>query len=207
MNENLSLMLKAKTFISVFFILSSVCIGAQELPDEIRGYKVHKAQITVLNQNEKFNEKDDAEAFVRVGEPQLVSTFLSGIRFAVSAEIFSREHSGKIDFLMFRDFKVNGIAVNIEEYKESFEFKKKQTLSLPKPIEVFVSAEQALRGVLGELKDRKEQWDVTGRVFVFGKFKKWGFNFRRVVPVELSIKIRNPIRKEVILPDIIPQID
>jgi hypothetical protein len=51
-----------------------------------------------------------------------------------------------------------------------------------------------LRGAVRELKDSKEEWSVTGRVFVFGKFKKFGFNFKRVVPVEINIKIKNPLR-------------
>jgi hypothetical protein len=211
MNGKTDLRLIAKTFLiatffSLFFSLSSfiVSTAAQELPDEIRGYKVHKAKITVINKSEEINEKDGSEAFVRVGEPQLVGTSLSGIKFAVPAEIISLEHGGKIDFLTFQDFKVNGIAVDVEEFRESFEFKKNQTLSLPKPIEVFIGARQVLQGAIGEIKDRKEEWDVTGRVFIFGKFKKWGFNFKRVVPVNINIKIKNPIRKEGILPDIIP---
>lgn len=179
----------------------------QDLPDEIRGYKVAKADIKIKGANEKRDEKDKSEAYVKVNDPQLVNTSLSGVTFEIMPELDSLEQSGKVDFLTFQDFKVNGMPVEIKEYTEPFEFKKNDVIKLPKPITVFISSSQTLQGAVGELRNRKEEWDVTGRVFVFGKFKKWGFNFKRVVPVDVNIKIKNPVQKDKLpLPDIIPQI-
>lgn len=177
----------------VFLMFTPLVFCAQDLPDEIRGYKVYKADVSVKTSADKTERKNKAEAFVKVGKPELVEVSLTGITFEVSSEIDSLEQSGKIDFLAFHDFRINGLAVEIEEFKESFAFKKNETLILPKPVKVFLGTGQALRGALNEFRNSKDEWTVTGRVFVFGKFKKMGFYFKRVVPVEINIKINNPL--------------
>lgn len=173
---------------------------AQDLPKEIRGYKVHKAKISVVNQNvktanSKSEKNDESEAFINISVPELVKVSLTGITLELSAEIEALEQSGKVDFLTFYDFRVNGLAVDVEEYKESFEFKKNQKIALPKPIKIFFGAGQTLRGALAEFNESKTHWTVTGRIFVFGHFKKAGFSFKRVVPVEINLKIKNPLAK------------
>ncbi len=178
----------------VSILLLSFLANAQNLPDKIRGYKVYDAKISVKTENDKIETKGESEASVNIGEPEIADVSLTGITLELSAEILGLEQSGCIDFLTFHDFRVNGLPVEIEEYKESFAFKKNQPNQLPKPVVIFLSAAQTLRGALKELKDSKNEWQVTGRVFVFGRFKKFGFSFKRVVPVEINIKIKNPLR-------------
>lgn len=185
--------LRLFVFIGGLFFLSSFIL-AQDLPSEIRGYKVYNAKISVKNQTEKSVARDKSEAFVKVGEPEVVDVSLTGVTLELSAEIDALEQSGTVDFLTFRDFCVNGLQVEVEEYKESFEFKKNQTIILPKPVKIFVGAGQTLRGAVNELKDSKNEWTITGTVFVFGRFKKSFLKFKRVVPVEINIKIKNPLR-------------
>jgi len=180
-------------FIGVLFFLSSFAT-AQDLPKEIRGYKVHHAKISVKNKSEKTDAKDKSEAFVEIGEPELIDVSLTGTTFEISAEIDSVEQSGTIDFLSFHDFRVNGLKVDVEEYRESFEFKKNKTIVLPKPIKIFVGAGQTLRGAMSEVTDSRNEWTVTGRVFVFGQFKKSFLKFKRVIPVEINLKIKNPAK-------------
>ncbi len=188
-----------------FYLLPFIFLAhAQDLPDEIRGYKVYNAKISVTNQANKETDNDKSEAFARLTEPQLVDTSLTGLTFEVSAEIDALDYTGKVDFLTFRDFKVNGLSVNVEEYTNSFEFKKNQIISLPKPVKIFLGTGQLLKGALGEAAGSKDEWTVTGKVFVFGHFKKSFFNFKRVVPVEVNVKIKNPVNQEKILPSIIP---
>ena len=139
---------------------------AQDLPGKIRGYKVYNAEIS-----------------------------LTKITLELSAEISGLQQSGRVDFLSFRDFRVNDLPVEVEEYKESFAFEKNQKITLPKPAVIHLGTAQTLRGALREIKESKTEWSVTGRVFVFGKFKKFGFSFKRVVPVEINIKIKNPLRQ------------
>lgn len=188
---------------SILFAIVFICTisaFAQDLPKEIRGYKVQKAKISVVNQNaktanSKSGKSDASEAYVNVSAPELADVSLTGITLELSAEIEASEQSGKVDFLTFYDFRVNGLAVDVEEYKESFEFKKNQKIALPKPIKIFVGTGQTLRGALAEFNESKSEWTVTGRIFVFGHFKKAGFSFKRVVPVEINLKIENPIPK------------
>lgn len=183
-------------FLLVFFVSSSA--EAQDYPKEIRGYKVEKAKIKVKNDNgnnESKDDKDDSEAFVTLGDPTLANLGLTGITFDITARLSPLEQKGKVDFLSFKDFKVNGTAVTIEDYTESFSFEKNKPIELPAPIKVFVGMGQTLLGGIGEARDSKEEWEVTGTVFVFGKFKKFGFNFKRVVPIPVNIKIKNPVKK------------
>lgn len=176
--------------------------GAQNPPPEIRGYKVYNAKISVKNQSEKsdtpenLRSKDESEAFVKVGEPEIVDVSLTGITLELAAEIDNARQSGTVDFVSFKDFRVNDLAVSVEEYKESFSFRKNQKIVLPKPIKIFLGAGETVRGALKEIKDANDEWTVTGTVFVFGRFKKFGFNFKRVVPIEINLKIKNPLKSD-----------
>lgn len=189
-------------FSAIFILLISSYGFSQKLPGKIRGYKVYQTKISVKTEKEKEKpgekaiEKKSAEAIVKIGEPQLGDVSLTGITLEFSAEIEGVEQSGKIDFLTFEDFKVDDLSVDVEEYNNPFEIKKNEKVFLPKPVRVFVRADKALRGALGEWKDSKKLWNVTGRIFVFGRFKKFGLSFKRVVPVEINLKIENPIRKK-----------
>lgn len=193
--RNLSKILFSIFFTFYFFHLFGSVTFSQDYPKEIRGYKVHKAKITVKNENEKTESNDETEAFITLGEPRVSSVSLNGVTFEMTAKISAVEQSGKVDFLTFNDFVVNGLNVDIAEYTESFSFEKNQPFELPKPIKIFVGTGQTLMGGLGEVRDSKEEWEVTGTVFVFGKYKKFGFNFKRVIPVPIKVKIKNPIKK------------
>ena len=182
-------------FVCGLILLFPAIINGQDLPKEIRGYKVYRAEISVKNKIEKTGATDKSETFVKIGEPEIADVSLTGITLAVSAEIGSSAQSGTIDFLTFQDFRVNNLAVDIEEYKESFQLEKNKPTTLPKPIKIFLGAKQTLRGVSKELKESKEEWTVTGKVFVFGRFKKSFLKFKRVVPIEINLKIKNPLRE------------
>jgi hypothetical protein len=176
-------------------LLVSTFVYPQNFPNKIRGYKVYQTKISVKTEREKSLKKTDAEAFIKIGEPELTDISVTGITLEITAEIEGANQNGKVDFLSFEDFKVNGLDVEVEEYIEPFELKKDKTIILPKPVKIFISAGQTLRGAYKELKDSKTEWTVSGRVFVFGKFKKFGFNFKRVVPIEINLKIENPVKK------------
>lgn len=187
-----------KTFISTFILslLFSSPVYSQNYPDKIRGYKVYQTKISIRTEVEKTSEKTDSEAIVKIGDPELTDISLSGITLEISAEIEGIEQNGKIDFVSFKDIKVNGLEVEIEEYKESFELKKNKKVILPKPVKAFISSGQTLRGAFKELKESKNEWTISGKIFVFGKFKKFGFNFKRVIPIDINFKIENPLKKK-----------
>lgn len=189
----------AAAMISLLFILFFAAFSqAQDYPDKIRGYKVHKAKIvvkTIGDKNTGGNSSSENEAFVKIREPDILDVSMTGITFALEAELSSLEKSGTVDFLTFHDFRVNGLTVDVEEYQSSFDFKKNEVVFLPKPVTIFISTGQALSGAVREMKDSKKEWRVTGRVFVFGKFRKSIFKFKRVVPVDIDILIKNPLKE------------
>lgn len=170
-------------------------LKAQDLPGEIRGYKVHKAKVSVeAESGGENNQKEDLRVAVKFDEPELVKITPLGATFEVYGEMTISDQSGKVDFLTFRDFRVNGLKVEIEEYAEPFEIRKNEPARLKKPIRIFVSATQSIKGGLKEIFRSEKEWQVTGRVFVFGRFRKLGFKFKRVVPVDVNLKIINPLR-------------
>jgi len=176
----------------VFIIVLTLCAGAQNLPRKIRGYTVYDAHITV--NNKPVSEIGvDSDAVVSLGEPRIADVSISGITFEIEAEIKAADQSGTVDFLSFHDFRINGIPVTVNEYREMFAFKKHTSVKLPKPASVFLPTTQIVNAALKEMRESKKEWTITGRVFVFGKFRKFGFNRKRVVPILINLTIPNPL--------------
>jgi hypothetical protein len=90
----------------------------------------------------------------------------------------------------------NGTSVEIDEYHRSFDLPNKQPLTLREPLSLYIYLPSAVFATIDEWSDSKETWPVTGRVYVFGKFKKSLFSFKRCVPVELNLTMRNPLRAQ-----------
>lgn len=184
------------TFCFFLIFLLTLSAFAQELPDKIRGYKVHKDKISIQDEPDTSRKNKDLYVEVNLDNPELTDITALGLKLELGGEITVFGQSGTVDFISFKEFQVNGITVEIEEYKETFEFKKNSPFKLEKPIEMFINTAQTLRSAWKEIKDSKEEWLVTGKIFVFGRFKKLGFNFKRVIPVEVKIKIPNPLKSK-----------
>ncbi len=180
----------------LIFIFLALPANSQELPDKIRGYKVYKTEISVTDKKAVNSEKNELGVEVNFEEPELTQISLLGITLSLESRVTVFGQSGTIDFISFKDFKVNDIKVEIEEYKSSFDFKKGEPVKLEKPVEIFINTKQTLRGAVKEYKDSKDLWLVSGRVFVFGRFNKFGFKFKRVIPVDVNLTINNPLKIE-----------
>jgi len=165
-----------------------------ELPSKIRGYKVHKAEVIIRTSAKPVEKNAPNEAVILLGKPEIADIALSGITIDIGAEIRATGQSGSVDFLTFNDFRINGLPVKIEEYTHKFTFKKDESVLLPKPVQVFIGSLNIARAARRELIESEDEWRVTGTVFVFGKFKKFGFGFKRVVPVKIDLKVANPLR-------------
>ena len=181
----------ARLLLSLFLVvISAVPTLAQDLPDKIRGYKVHSDKIEVSTVGTGGKPSD---ASVKIGEPKLVEAALTGITFELPAEIQAAKQSGRVDFLAFQDVHVNGISVDVEEYRNRFDFSKGEFVALPKPARIFLPATGILQAGWKEMRDSRAEWTVSGRVFVFGRFRRFGMYHKRVVPVDFQIKIKNPL--------------
>ena len=174
----------------ILFILSA-SFFAQDLPDKIRGYKVHSEKIVVSTVS---SADAAADASVKIGDPTLVEAGLAGVTFELPAEVRSAKQSGKVDFLTFHDVRVNGVAVEVEEYRDPFDFRKGKPTALPKPARILIPVTGMLQAAWSEMRDSKAEWTVSGRVFVFGRFRRFGMYHKRVVPVEFEIRIKNPLK-------------
>ena len=188
-----------RLFFAIIFTISSAAVfHAQELPNKMRGYKIYRADILI---SEKSKGAASGENNLRVefdfDEPNIADISLSGITLSLGGALTVFGQSGKVDFITFEDFTVNKIPVKIAEYKDSFEFAKGEAFQLKKPVEIFVNSSQTLRGIVSEKRESKEKWQVSGKVFIFGQFRKFGFHFKRVIPVTVDMEIENPIRRKV----------
>jgi hypothetical protein len=206
----------------VFFFVIALAPTAlpqtRTYPKEIRGYKVERTIVEVKKpeaKNEKSgNDKSqrgndgganqtessadpnsDVDALIQLGPPQLARVTPLGITFEVPIVVSPVKQSGHVDFLVFEDMVVNGTSVEIDEYHHAFDLPNKQRLTLRQPLRFYIYLPKAVLAALGDWSDSKETWPLTGRVYVFGKFKKSLFTFKRVVPVELNVTMRNPLKK------------
>jgi hypothetical protein len=203
------------TFGVLMLICSATTVRLQTrtYPKEIRGYKVERTVVEVKkpeakkpgknqSQSGKNNSdgqttdetnSDDVDQLIQLGKPQLARVTPLGITFDVPIIVSAVKQSGHVDFLVFEDMVVNGTSVNIDEYRRVFDLPNKQPLTLREPLRIYIYLPSAMLAALGDWSDSKETWPVTGRVYVFGKFKKGPFSFKRVVPVELNLTMRNPL--------------
>ncbi len=178
------------SFLVLMFVQSAL---AQTLPSEIRGYKVHDAKVVITNKTDAGYKDLDADAAVKLTGFKLAGMGLSGVIVEVGADILS-SRSGDVEFMTFHDFRVNGVAIDVEEYRHPYSFKKGEPLSLPKPARITIKPTSLAKGAAQELTDPKKDWIITGTVYVFGKFKKFGFSFKRVVPVKVDFRVKNLLR-------------
>ena len=159
---------------------------AQKLPTSIRGYKVRDRNVRI--------EPGGKTASVKIGEPRLIDVGLTGLTLDATAEISGLDQEGHVDFLMFKDVVVNGIPLSIDDYEHPFDLRKGATVTLPVPVRGTVSTVNIAKAAYDEATASKPDWQVTGTVFVFGRFKKMGFTFKRVVPVPITLTIPNPLK-------------
>ena len=182
----------------------------QSLPKEVRGYKVHRAEVELKKTEGKKDDsgksdsrkrrssdeqeyQQDEPLLVRLGEPKLVSVSPLGVTFDVPVIIGAIKQEGDVDRLVFDNMRVNDIAVTIDDYAHKFKLPNKEPLTLQPSLRIFVSTPQAVLRTIDELLNSKQTWPVTGRVYVCGHFKRFLFKFKRAVPVELNTSITNPV--------------
>lgn len=162
----------------------------QVYTEKIRGYKVHRQKIVVGSPSDS-SARTGRDPAVKASKPGIAEVSITGATFSFDIVLNSPEQSGRIDLLSFYDFTVNGIPVEIEDYRHSFAFKK-EPAKLPEPVRVFVPTHRLIHAAWLEMRDSKRQWEVSGRVFVFGRFRRLGFYHKRVVPIEVRFLIDNP---------------
>jgi hypothetical protein len=168
-------------------LLLAAAINAQNWPDRIAGYKLHDPKITITGTS------GDGVA-VKVLGTKIKSIGLTGTTVEIDAEILSTKAGARIDFVTFKDVRVNGMAVEPQEYRKRFVIKKGESLKLPAPLQLLVPITSHPTAIYNQLANPASRLKITGTAFVFGKFKRFGIGFKRVAPVKLDLDIENPIR-------------
>ena len=192
-------------------IVLLMCVGAsvrcqtRAYPDKIRGYKVERTVVEVKRTGpNKGSTKDpqttgddpSVDQLISLGTPTLARVTPLGITFEVPMVVAPVTQSGKVDFLVFEDIEINGHSVNISDYEHSFGLPNSKPSTLNHPLRIYIYLSSALLAAIGEWTDSQDTWPVKGRVYVFGKFKKGLFSFKRCVPVELDLTMRNPLKEK-----------
>jgi hypothetical protein len=168
-------------------------------PKEIRGYKVELAKVEIKKPTRRTEgpaDGRDADALIQLGEPKVTSLSPLGIALEVPVTVAAVKQGGRVDFLTFEEMTVNGTTVTVNEYRHPFDLPTSDPITLPEPVSIYISTPRVLLGALGEWNQPKEVWPVTGRLYVFGHFKKFLFKFKRVVPIELNLSFRNPLKSK-----------
>jgi hypothetical protein len=198
--------------------VTTVLPQARNYPKEIRGYKVEGTVVEIKKaetnrpksgndngqtRNDRADKSDsaansaeDVHELIQLGKPQLARVTPLGITFEVPIVVAPVKQSGHVDFLVFEEMVVNGTSVDIDEYHRAFDLPNRQPLTLREPLRFYIYLPSAMLAALGDWSETKETWPVTGRVYVFGKFKKGLLSFKRVVPVELNLTMRNPLKEQ-----------
>jgi hypothetical protein len=189
-------------------------------PKEIRGYKVERAAVELKstdNRKQPKNEKSQSDnpgasnpnqnppqtvsdgnvdQLITFGRPALGRVTPLGITLDIPIVVAPIKQSGKVEFLLFEDMTVNSHSIEIDEYHRSFDLPNKRNLTLREPLRFFISTPVAALAAVDEWSNSKETWPITGRVYVCGKFKKFLFTFKRCVPVELELAMKNPLNSD-----------
>lgn len=183
----------------VTFVTAPALAQTRTYPDKIRGYKVERTVVEMKKPEGQTNgtgSDSDVDSLIKLGDPKVARVTPLGITFEVPIVVAPVKQSGHVDFLVFEDMNINGRSVDIDEYQHEFELPNKKPATLKSPLRIYIYLPNALLAALGEWTESKDTWPVTGRVYVFGKFKKSIFSFKRVVPVELNMTMKNPLKEK-----------
>ena len=166
-------------------------------PKEIRGYKVERAAVE-LKETKRKNEQQNAASsqLIQFGSPRVAGVTPLGISLEIPVVVSPVKQKGRVDFLVFEKMEVNGTSVEIDEYHRAFDLPNKKPLTLKEPLRFYVYLPNALMVVIDELNSSVKQWPITGVVYVFGRFNKSIFRFKRVIPVEINLTTPNPLHKK-----------
>lgn len=174
--------------------LLALAAASQDLPGKIRGYSLYRTDIqTIVRMAGDPVPDSKHDLLITIDRPEISGMGLSGARFAVTGEIISTKHEGSIDLVMFRDFTVNGVPVTVEEHSQKFKLTRKHVTRLAKPVIVRAGPQSIARIASQQLRKADDRWRIEGTVLVFGKFRRFGFGFKRVIPIRVTAVIADPL--------------
>ena len=151
-----------------------------------------------MKETKQKNEQQNAASsqLIEFGSPRVAGVTPLGISLEIPIVVSPVKQKGRVDFLVFEKMEVNGTSVEIDEYHRAFDLPNKKPLTLKEPLRFYVYLPNALIAAIGELSSSLKDWPITGVVYVFGRFNKSIFRFKRVIPVEIKFTTPNPLREK-----------
>jgi hypothetical protein len=186
--------------ISLIAFAATPCAQSPVYPKEVRGYKVERAAVELKQTKAKKTDSkvqtpsDASTSLIQFGNPRVERITPLGISLEIPILVSPVRQKGRIDFLVFDNMMVNGTSVEIDEYHHAFNLPNEKPLTLKEPLRFYVYLPSAVLAAIDELTNAKKEWALTGTVYVFGRFNKNIFRFKRCVPVQLNLMMRNPLR-------------
>ena len=186
------------SFALLLLITVAPSLSAQSMtdPKEIRGYKVERAAVELKETKQKNQQQGLAPQLIQFGDPRVAGVTPLGITLEIPVVVSPVKQKGRVDFLVFEKMKVNGTSVEIDEYHRAFDLPNNKPLTLKEPLRFYVYLPNAILAAIDELSSSVKDWPITGVVYVFGKFNKSIFRFKRVIPIEVNLTTRNPLREK-----------
>jgi hypothetical protein len=183
----------------VFALLILVAVPSTPLaqsvgyPKEIRGYKVERAAVELKETKQKNAQQNTTPQLIKFGSPHVAAITPLGITLEIPVVVSPVKQKGHVDFLVFEKMKVNDTSVEIDEYHRAFDLPNKKPLTLKEPLRFYVYLPNAIMVAMDDLTNTAKEWPITGIVYVFGKFNRSVFRFKRVIPVEINLTTPNPL--------------
>ena len=178
----------------LLFCLGSTLSAQDNLarsPKEIRGYKVEP---TIVELRKSANDSKP-DTLIKFGDAELARVTPLGISLEIPIVVSPVKQKGKVDFLLFEDMVFNGTPAEIDEYHSAFNLPNRDPVRLREPLRFYIYLPRAVLAGIDEWINSKDTWPVAGRVYVCGKFRKGPLSFKRCVPVELNLTMRDPLKK------------
>ena len=162
-------------------------------PKEIRGYKVERAAVELREIKQKNAQQNTTPQLITFGSPRVAAITPLGITLEIPVVVAPVKQKGHVDFLVFERMKANDTSVEIDEYHRGFDLPNKKPLTLKEPLRFYVYLPNAIMVAIDDLTNTAKEWPITGIVYVFGKFNRSVFRFKRVIPVEINLTTPNPL--------------
>jgi hypothetical protein len=181
----------------LFCLLFLILAGSNFAQEKIDGYKVYNAKVLVASERDDVpaNTKSDFDSLVKIGKPQnftFTGGTTAGASFEIPLSVNIFKSGGRIERVSFENVQVNGLKMQVEDFNEMFDFEKGIDAPFPRPLKVKVHLSDAARSLFS-LKPSISNFEVVGRVLVFGTFRKLGFKFKRAIPLDLKFNVALPI--------------
>ncbi|KXK04063.1 MAG: hypothetical protein UZ17_ACD001000977 [Acidobacteria bacterium OLB17] len=174
---------------SALILLTAFLAMGQGYSDRIDGYKVHKRPIVIRSID---REESSGDVNFRLDGIAFAGVAITAIKFEIRASVSSKR-TATIERVRFEELSANGIPVKAEDLTREFVLPAGELTAIPDPLVCEVSSFGAAKAAWNELTDPKKEWRIKGKAFIFGRFRRFGMTFRRAVPVEIDVLVKNPI--------------